>query len=58
MFVTADTGAGTALILAGVGSMALAAVVLFISNPTKRSAAIKQGALPVLAIVTTLIVLI
>lgn len=55
VFVAADAGVGAALIFAGVGSMASAALVLFVSSPTKRSAAIKQGVLPVFAIVVTLI---
>lgn len=42
---------GLALALAGTGSMLAAASVLFISSPDKRSAAIKQGAFPLLAII-------
>ena len=37
--------------LAGVGSMAAAALVLFLSSPDKRPAAVKQGTLPLLAVV-------
>ncbi|MGO1317208.1 MAG: DUF1304 domain-containing protein [Cellulomonadaceae bacterium] len=46
-----QTGAGAALVLAGAGSMAGAATVLFASAPTKRRAALTQGALPLLAVV-------
>ncbi|SKC75775.1 DUF1304 domain-containing protein [Krasilnikoviella flava] len=45
------TGAGAALVLAGTGSMLAAALVLFLSSPGKRGAAIKQGAVPLLAVV-------
>ncbi len=42
---------GAALVIAGVGSMLAAATVLILSDGTKASAAIKQGALPLLALV-------
>jgi putative membrane protein len=41
---------GAALIFAGAGSMAAAAVVLLASAPDKARAALTQGALPVIAI--------
>lgn len=44
--------AGTALTLAGTGSMAAAALVLLVSSPGKRGAALKQGVVPLLAVVT------
>lgn len=47
--------AGFALVLAGVGSMLAAALVLLLSAPDKRGAAVKQGALPLLAVVALLI---
>ncbi|WP_407319701.1 DUF1304 domain-containing protein [Isoptericola halotolerans] len=43
--------AGTALTLAGTGSMAAAALVLLLSSPGKRGAALKQGVVPLLAVV-------
>ncbi|WP_277212572.1 DUF1304 domain-containing protein [Isoptericola croceus] len=43
--------AGPALALAGAGSMAAAALVLFVSSPGKRGAALKQGTVPLLAVV-------
>jgi putative membrane protein len=48
-------GIGLALIFAGVGSMAAAALVLLLSSPDKARAAITQGTLPVLAIVVLLV---
>jgi putative membrane protein len=41
---------GAALVIAGVGSMLAAAIVLTLSDRTKASAAIKQGTLPLLAL--------
>ncbi|YAL83980.1 DUF1304 domain-containing protein [Dermacoccaceae bacterium W4C1] len=46
---------GSALILAGTGSMLAAALVLAIGSPDKRDAALKQGALPLITVVTLLI---
>jgi len=42
---------GAALIFAGVGSMAGAAVVLLLSSPDKARAALTQGTFPLIAIV-------
>ncbi|KNC19068.1 hypothetical protein AC792_08045 [Arthrobacter sp. RIT-PI-e] len=56
LFATFDNGIGAALILAGVGSMAAAALVLFVSDPTRRGAAVKQGTIPLAAIIATLAV--
>ncbi len=41
---------GVALVIAGVGSMLAAAAVLMMSDPTKTSAALKQGAFPLVAL--------
>ena len=49
--VMGDTAVGVALVFAGVGSMAAAAVVLLLSAPDKARAALIQGIFPVLAIV-------
>jgi putative membrane protein len=46
---------GAALVFAGVGSMAAAAVVLLLSAPEKARAALTQGAFPVIAIVLLLL---
>jgi putative membrane protein len=48
-------GIGAALIFAGVGSMAAAAIVLLASAPDKARAAITQGTFPVIAVVLLLI---
>ena len=42
---------GGALIFAGVGSMAAAAVVLLLSSPDKARAALTQGTFPLIAVV-------
>jgi putative membrane protein len=42
---------GAALIFAGIGSMAAAAVVLILSSPAKARSALIQGAFPLIAIV-------
>jgi len=49
------TGAGAALVLAGTGSMLAAAVVLFLSSPDKRRAAVTQGTVPLLAVVALVV---
>ena len=45
------TGVGAALVFAGVGSMAAAAVVLLASSPDKARSALIQGTFPVVATV-------
>lgn len=47
----AHRGVGAALVFAGVGSMAAAAVVLLVSAPDKARAALIQGTFPAMAIV-------
>lgn len=42
---------GHALVFAGTGSMLAAALVLFLSAPDKRRAAVTQGMLPLLAVI-------
>lgn len=49
--VLGHTGVGAALVFAGIGSMAAAALVLVASSPTKARAAAVQGTLPVIAII-------
>ncbi|ROR96436.1 putative membrane protein [Salana multivorans] len=52
-----NVAVGAALILAGTGSMLAAALVLLLSSPDKRRAAVSQGLLPLLAVATTLLAL-
>ncbi len=46
---------GLTLVLTGTGSMLTAALVLLLSSPDKRRAAVTQGFLPLLAVVATVI---
>ena len=48
---------GAALIIAGVGSMLAAALVLIVSDRSKASAAVKQGTVPLLALVALAVAL-
>ena len=52
IYYLASRPVGLTLVLFGVGSMLAAALLLFVTSPDKRSAAIKQGFLPLLAVVT------
>lgn len=51
LHVVGHEDVGVALVLAGVGSMLAAALVLVVSSPDKASAAVKQGAFPLVAVV-------
>ncbi|MEE1619435.1 DUF1304 domain-containing protein [Brachybacterium sp. J153] len=46
---------GATLSLAGTGSMLAAATVLLLSSPAHRAAAVKQGGLPLLAVLATVL---
>ena len=48
---------GAALVIAGAGSMLAAALVLIVSDRSKASAAVKQGTLPLLALVALAVAL-
>ena len=50
VYYLALPSAGRALLLFSVGSMLDAALLLFVTFPNKRSAAIKQGLLPFIAV--------
>lgn len=52
IYYLASRPVGLTLALFGTGSMLAAALLLFVTSPDKRSAAIKQGFLPLLAVVT------
>ena len=48
--LTGHGAVGTALVLAGVGSMLAAALVLLVSSPDKARAAITQGVFPLISV--------
>lgn len=50
LLLAGNRDTGSALMLAGLGSMLGAALVLFIASPPHRPAAIKQGSTPLLAL--------
>jgi putative membrane protein len=50
-FAVGCAAVGSALVFAGTGSMALAAVVLLVSSPDKARSALVQGTFPVVAVV-------
>ncbi|WP_129785816.1 DUF1304 domain-containing protein [Promicromonospora panici] len=52
-----STAVGAALVFAGAGSMVAAALVLVISDPSKRGAALKQGLVPLLGVIALIIAL-
>lgn len=47
-FSLGQASIGATLVFTGAGSMAAAALVLFLSSPDKRGAALKQGVIPAL----------
>lgn len=49
--LTGHAAIGAALVLAGVGSMLAAALVLLLSSPDKARAAITQGLFPLIAVI-------
>jgi putative membrane protein len=54
---TGSTAVGAALVFAGAGSMVAAALVLVVSDPSKRSAALKQGLVPLLGVIALIVAL-
>jgi putative membrane protein len=50
-----STGVGSALVLAGTGSMLAAALVLLLSSRDKARSAVVQGTFPLLAVVATVV---
>ena len=55
LVLVGTTTVGATLLLAGTGSMLTAATVLLLSSTAHRAAALKQGALPLLAVLATAI---
>lgn len=52
IFAFGDTAIGATLAFTGAGSMIAASLVLLLSSPEKASAALKQGVVPALGVVT------
>lgn len=52
-----STAVGAALVFAGAGSMVAAALVLVVSDPAKRGAALKQGLVPLLGVIALTVAL-
>ena len=50
VYFLASPTVGLTLALFGVGSMLAAALLLFVTSPDKRSAALKQGVLPLISV--------
>lgn len=55
VFAAGSAAIGLTLVFVGVGSMFAASVVLIATSPDKASAAIKQGTVPLLAIIALVI---
>jgi len=55
LFAAGSSAVGAALVLAGAGSMAAAALVLLLSSPDKRGAALKQGLLPAIGVIALVV---
>ena len=58
LYITGAQGVGLALMLFGTGSMLAAALLLFVTSPDKRSAAIKQGTLPLIAVIALILTMV
>ena len=50
-FAVGAHAVGATLVFVGAGSMAAAAIVLLLSSPDKRGAALKQGVIPAVAVI-------
>ena len=51
LFAVGAHAIGATLVFVGAGSMAAAAIVLLLSSPDKRGAALKQGVIPAVAVI-------
>lgn len=51
LFAVGAHAVGATLVFVGAGSMAAAAIVLLLSSPDKRGAALKQGVFPAVAVI-------
>lgn len=50
-FIVGSAAVGAALVFVGAGSMVAASLVLLLSSPEKRGAALKQGVIPALGVI-------
>lgn len=50
-FIVGSTAVGATLVFVGAGSMVAASLVLLLSSPEKRGAALKQGVIPALGVI-------
>ncbi|GAA3691956.1 DUF1304 domain-containing protein [Zhihengliuella alba] len=55
VLLAGHTAVGATLVLVGAGSMVAASLVLLLSSPEKRSAALKQGVVPALGVVALIV---
>lgn len=55
LVVAGQRAVGATLVLTGAGSMTAAALLLALASPSKRPAALKQGALPALGVIALVI---
>jgi putative membrane protein len=55
LFASGAEAIGLTLVFVGVGSMLAASVVLIVTSPSKASAAVKQGLVPLLAVIALLV---
>jgi putative membrane protein len=58
LVATGQDAVGTALVLTGAGSMVAASLVLILSSPSKASAALKQGVIPLLGVIAVVVALV
>lgn len=53
--IAGETAIGATLVFTGAGSMVAASLVLLLSDPSKASAALKQGVIPALGVVALIV---
>ncbi len=53
--IVGETAIGATLVFTGAGSMVAASLVLLLSDPSKASAALKQGVIPALGVVALIV---
>jgi len=53
--IAGETAIGATLVFTGAGSMVAASLVLLLSDPSKASAALKQGVVPALGVIALIV---